>query len=130
MAEALLFLEEFQAWIYLALGLAVLIYLRVTWRWYQSRRSTIFSWLTGHGTARSTTLLGLAITLSGDLRRHDLPRTAVPASGLTPRRRSRCYTQTSVRRRRTRDDLCCPRDGGQRRRTNRKRRSSPRPVSR
>jgi len=66
MAEALLFLEEFQAWIYLALGLAVLIYLRVTWRWYQSTRSTIFSLERDQATerlTRSATLLGLAITL-------------------------------------------------------------------
>src|SRR4030042_265855 len=66
MAEALLFLEEFQAWIYLALGLAVLVYLRVTWRWYQSRRSTIFALEREQATehlTRSATLLGLAITL-------------------------------------------------------------------
>src|SRR4030042_5895921 len=66
MAEALLFLEEFQAWIYLALGLAVLIYLRVTWRWFQSRRSTIFSLEREQATerlTRSATLLGLALPL-------------------------------------------------------------------
>jgi len=66
MAEALLFLEEFQGWIYLVLGLAALVYLRVTWRWYRSRRSTIFSLEREQATerlARSATLLGLALTL-------------------------------------------------------------------
>jgi hypothetical protein len=66
MAEALLFLEEFQGWIYLVLGLAALVYLRITWRWYRSRRSTIFSLEREQATerlARSATLLGLALTL-------------------------------------------------------------------
>lgn len=66
MAEALLFLEEYQGWIYLALGLAALVYLRVTWRWYRSRRSTIFSLEREQATerlTRSATLLGLALSL-------------------------------------------------------------------
>ena len=66
MEDALLFIEEYQTWIYLALGLAVLVYLRVTWRWYRSRRATIFSLEREHasaGLARSATLLALALVL-------------------------------------------------------------------
>ncbi len=66
MAETLLFLEEFQGWIYLVLGVAALVYLRVTWRWYRSRRSTMFSLEREQATerlVRSATLLGLALTL-------------------------------------------------------------------
>jgi hypothetical protein len=66
MAEALLFLEEYQGWIYLVLGLAALVYLRLTWRWYRSRRVTIFSLEREQATerlTRSATLLGLALAL-------------------------------------------------------------------
>ena len=66
MAEALLFLEEYQGWIYLVLGLAALIYLRHTWRWYRSRRVTIFSLEREQATerlTRSAILLGLALAL-------------------------------------------------------------------
>jgi hypothetical protein len=66
MAEALLFLEEYQGWIYLVLGLAALAYLRWTWRWYRSRRETIFSLEREQATerlTRSATLLGLALAL-------------------------------------------------------------------
>jgi hypothetical protein len=66
MAEALLFLEEYQGWVYLVLGLAVLVYLRLTWRWYRSRRETIFSLEREQATdrlTRSATLLGLALAL-------------------------------------------------------------------
>jgi hypothetical protein len=66
MAEALLFLEEYQGWIYLVLGLAALAYLRWTWRWYRSRRDTIFSLEREQATerlTRSATLLGLALAL-------------------------------------------------------------------
>jgi hypothetical protein len=66
MAEALLFLEQFQGWIYLVLAVAALVYLRLTWRWYRSRRSTIFSLEREQATerlTRSATLLGLALTL-------------------------------------------------------------------
>jgi hypothetical protein len=66
MARALLFLEEYQGWIYLVLGLAALAYLRWTWRWYRSRRETIFSLEREQATerlTRSATLLGLALAL-------------------------------------------------------------------
>jgi hypothetical protein len=66
MGEALLFLEEYQGWIYLVLGLAALAYLRWTWRWYRSRRETIFSLEREQATerlTRSATLLGLALAL-------------------------------------------------------------------
>jgi len=66
MAEALLFLEEYQGWIYLVLGLAALVYLRHTWRWYRSRRVTIFSLEREQATerlTRSVILLGLALAL-------------------------------------------------------------------
>jgi len=66
MTDVLLFIEEYQTWIYLALAVAILVYLRVTWRWYRSRRATIFSLEREHATAhltRSATLLGLAFVL-------------------------------------------------------------------
>jgi hypothetical protein len=66
MADALLFLEEYQGWLYLILGLAALVYLRMTWRWYRSRRETIFSLEREQATerlTRSATLLGLALAL-------------------------------------------------------------------
>lgn len=66
MTETLLFIEEYQVWIYLALAAAILVYLRVTWRWYRSRRATIFSLEREHATAhltRAATLLGLACVL-------------------------------------------------------------------
>src|SRR5512137_2407677 len=66
MTDALLFLEEYQGWIYLVLGLAALVYLRLTWRWYRSRRVTIFSLEREQATerlTRSATLLGLALAL-------------------------------------------------------------------
>src|SRR5512137_1544027 len=68
MTDALLFLEEYQGWIYLVLGLAALVYLRLTWRWYRSRRVTIFSLEREQATerlTRSATLLGLALALIG-----------------------------------------------------------------
>jgi hypothetical protein len=66
MTEALLFIEEYQTWIYLALVAAILVYLRVSWRWYRSRQATIFSLEREHATAhltRAATLLGLALVL-------------------------------------------------------------------
>ncbi len=66
MTEVLLFIEEYQTWIYLALVAAILVYLRVAWRWYRSRRATIFSLEREHATAhltRAATLLGLALVL-------------------------------------------------------------------
>lgn len=66
MTEVLLFIEEYQTWIYLALVVAILVYLRVAWRWYRSRRATIFSLEREHATAhltRAATLLGLALVL-------------------------------------------------------------------
>jgi hypothetical protein len=66
MAEALLFLEEYQFWIYLVLGLAALVYLRLGWRWYRARRNTIFTLEREQATerlTRSATLLGLALAL-------------------------------------------------------------------
>jgi hypothetical protein len=68
MADALLFLEEYQGWVYLVLGLAALIYLRLTWRWFRSRRVTIFKLEREQATerlTRSATLLGLALALIG-----------------------------------------------------------------
>ena len=68
MAEALLFLEEYQGWIFLALGLAALVYLRLTWRSFQARRVTIFTLEREQATerlTRSATLLGLALALIG-----------------------------------------------------------------
>lgn len=66
MTEALLFIEEYQTWIYLALGLAIFIYLRLSWRWYRSRRATIFSLEREQASARltrSASLLALALVL-------------------------------------------------------------------
>ena len=68
MTDALLYLEEYQGWIYLILGLAALVYLRMTWRWYRSRRVTIFSLEREQATerlTRSATLFGLALALIG-----------------------------------------------------------------
>jgi hypothetical protein len=66
MTDALLFLEEYQFGIYLALGVAALVYLRLTWRSYRSRRVTIFSLEREQATerlTRSAILLGLALAL-------------------------------------------------------------------
>lgn len=43
MHEALLFLDTFQAWVYLLLGLAGLAYLRLAVRWLGAYRSSIFA---------------------------------------------------------------------------------------
>jgi hypothetical protein len=43
MHEALLFLDTYQAWVYLLLGLAGLAYLRLAVRWLAAYRSSIFS---------------------------------------------------------------------------------------
>lgn len=66
MADVLLFLEEYQGWIYFALGVATLIYLRSSWRWYRSRQATVFSLEREQATGRlvrSAILLGLALVL-------------------------------------------------------------------
>jgi len=84
MTEVLLFIEEYQTWIYLALMVAILVYLNVTWRWYRSRRATIFSLEREHATAhltRSATLLGLAfLLLVGTYAATTFLGPAVPAS--------------------------------------------------
>jgi hypothetical protein len=84
MTEVLLFIEEYQTWIYLALAAAILVYLRVAWRWYRSRRATIFSLEREHATAhltRAATLLGLAfVLLVGTFAATTFLGPAVPAS--------------------------------------------------
>jgi hypothetical protein len=42
MEETLVFIQQHQAWIYILLGAAALVYLRLAWRWYQERRRALF----------------------------------------------------------------------------------------
>lgn len=66
MAEALVLIEELQTWIYLILGLAGLVYLRLSLRWAQEYRNAIFGLerdRAAAGLRRSATMLALVVAV-------------------------------------------------------------------
>ena len=84
MTEAILFVERYQAWMYLLLALAGLIYGRQAYLWLHRRRSTIFKLERDRATARLQSALalvgGVMVLIVGVYAVSNFAAPAVPAS--------------------------------------------------